>query len=360
MNNILILTTYNDVLTTKQPERDVPDQAVTMDVARVKELLEEAGFTVEISTFATIDVSAVEMGTYVLYASSEDEGKFYKQYIEDALLMLQERGAILVPAFKWFRAHGNKVFQERLRASFADARLHDPAGIGIGHLRELDSVAGRITYPAVLKSSGGAGSRGVVLVRAEAELRTEAERLMRHTYYDFGYTRFLRFGLFVKRLLRRIAGRRVGDETVFRSAPTNAVVIQPFIEGLDGDYKVLYFFGRYFVLFRENRDNDFRASGSGKFVFPETVEEVRDILDFAQLAVKEIDTPMMSLDIGKNNERCYLLEFQCVYFGTYTMQFAPCCFVRLNNTWAVESGEFHLEEEYARAVKAYISPGNEE
>ncbi|MBQ6733895.1 MAG: hypothetical protein IJR00_03190 [Lachnospiraceae bacterium] len=355
MKKILILTTYNDILTTKQPEGTAQATAVTMDVARVKELLVEAGFTVGISSFATLDISAVEAGTYVLYASSEDEGKFYKQYIEDALLALLGRGAVLLPEFKWFRAHGNKVFQERLRASFSDEKLQEPAGIGIGHVRELDRVIGNVMYPAVIKSSGGAGSRGVVRADSERALWREVSRLMRHTYYDFGYTRGLRFGLFVKRLLRRITGKRVGDETVFRSAQTNAVVIQPLIEGLDGDYKVLYFYGKYFVLSRKNRDNDFRASGSGKFTFPERAEEVRDVLDFARSAVKEIDTPMMSLDIGRTDTRCYLIEFQCVYFGTYTLQFAPCCFVPEGENWIRREGKHILEEEYAGAILKYIN-----
>ncbi len=52
---------------------------------------------------------------FILYTSSEDEGYFYKSYIEDIVLGLQLSGARVIPDFKYLRANNNKVFMEILR-----------------------------------------------------------------------------------------------------------------------------------------------------------------------------------------------------------------------------------------------------
>ena len=62
--------------------------------------------------------------------------------------------------------------------------------------------------------------------------------------------------------------------------PKKKIIIQDYISGLDGDYKVLIYDKKYYVLRRYNCKNDFRASGSGIFVFEENIP--RAVLDFAE------------------------------------------------------------------------------
>ena len=38
-------------------------------------------------------------------------------------------------------------------------------------------------------------------------------------------------------------------------------IVQNYIDGLSGDYKVLKYGSKFYSLYRKNRDNDFRASG---------------------------------------------------------------------------------------------------
>ncbi len=351
---LLIITTWSGFFATKLVGTAADNTRTTMDTSRLKELFEKEGFQVTVTDIARLDTGADYTGVLAVYCSSEDNGAFYRGYIGDALVALMERGAVLIPSYQWFRAHSNKVLQEMLRRSFKDERLRVPSSHWIGDLKELDSVLPGISYPAVVKLSGGSGSRGVAMAESEAELRKLAARMMDHHYRDCEDTLYLESGLMAKRILRRVTGRRVGEETILPHMETNKVVIQEFIPGLSGDYKVLYFLGRYYCLSRKNREDDFRASGSGRFSYPEDLDEITGVLDLAEAAAAEIGMPMMSLDIGKSPEGVFLIEFQCVFFGPYTLQFAPFYCSRKNGAWTKTEGTFDLEEEYVRAVSGYV------
>lgn len=356
-NRIIILYDHSGFFATKIIEKNGRRETGGMDVRLLEAGFASEGFSVTSRSFAEVDFTADAEGVFVLYASSEDRGMFYKQYIADVLLALREKGAVLIPGYTFFSAHSNKVLQEMLRKSFRDERLRIPASVAIGEAGELRHVAEQITFPAVVKLSGGSGSRGVERVDTKEAMASAVRRMMTHFYGDCYDTPYKRFGLFIKRVIRRVIGRRVNGETLLRKLHTNRIIIQEMIPGLTGDYKVLFFFGRYFVLQRDNRDGDFRASGSGKFHFPKTAEEVGDVLSLAKAASEEITSPLLSLDICRGKDACYLLEFQCVFFGPYTLQYAPVCFFEENGRWGTESGPFELEKEYVRAISAYIRSG---
>lgn len=362
-DKILILTTGEDFFATKLTGTPPNTERTTMDTGLLTAHFAKAGYAVRVLRISQLDFADTALmeempETVVLYASSEDNGAFYRRHIGDVLLALADRGALLLPEYKWFTAHSNKAFQEMLRASFADPALQTPAAVSLGSLAELRDVLPRVTYPAVIKLSGGSGSRGVERVENETELRQRAAAMMDHHYRDYQDTLYLRFGLFVKRVLRRITGRRVGQETILTHMETNPVVIQSFVPGLHGDFKVLYFQGRYFVLERENRPDDFRASGSGRFHFPEGPAGIEDVLELARKAAEAIGMPMLSLDVARSDAGCVLLEFQAVYFGPYTLQFAPRGYAWKDGAWQSFDGPFDLEEEYAGAVVRHLAIEN--
>lgn len=75
---------------------------------------------------------------------------------------------------------------------------------------------------------------------------------------------------------------------------------------------MLVFGEKYYILRRKVRKNDFRASGSGKREFPEYLTDVEcQVLDLAYKAFCEIDTPLLSIDIAHDGEKCHMIEFQC-------------------------------------------------
>lgn len=130
-------------------------------------------------------------------------------------------------------------------------------------------------------------------------------------------------------------------------------IIQNFVPGLEGDYKVLVFGEKYYVLHRKNRENDFRASGSGRFSFERELPP--GLLDYAAKAFECFDVPFISLDIARGSEEFFLMEFQFVHFGAYTLEKSPFHFVERDGHWQLMEGPSTLEEEFARAVCTYIN-----
>ena len=75
--------------------------------------------------------------------------------------------------------------------------------------------------------------------------------------------------------------------------------------------------------------DDFRASGSGNFNYDKVLPD--GLLNFCNEIYKEFNIPSLSLDIAYDGNQYYLIEFQAVYFGTYTLEAAPYYFQLINN-----------------------------
>lgn len=355
---VLILTDYKNFLSSKFLGTVESRIDTGLELDKIVRYLSEYQFETEISEFSRLDMSRNFYGYYVLYASSEEKGLFYKEYIMDILLRLYLDGAKLLPEIKYFRAHHNKVFAELLRTSFQNKILKRPLSISLGHYDEYLIHKDEILYPCIIKTSSGSGSKGVRLARSADELEKHLKEMMRHTYRNQEFT-WLREtgnkhpGYEIKKVIKKLKGEKrcaIPDEP-YR---TNKIIIQEFIEGLTGDYKVIFLYGKYYVLSRKNRDNDFRASGSGKFHFPKEVSEINSILNFAYLVSKEIDQPFISMDIAQNEGGEYLIEFQCLYFGTYTVQFSNWYFEYNDGKWTKVETNSEIEKEYCRAIAEYI------
>jgi hypothetical protein len=129
-------------------------------------------------------------------------------------------------------------------------------------------------------------------------------------------------------------------------------VVQNLVKELSGDWKVLIFGSKYYVLKRENRKDDFRASGGGRLSY--TMEVPPGLLDFSEKLLGALNVPNLSLDIGFSENKFYLFEFQCLYFGSYTLEYSEFYFVKNGNDWTTVPGKSVLEEEYCRSISAYI------
>jgi len=356
MNNILILVTHYGYFMRSLIN---PNDTGGIQVGALENYLKEAGFTVKTLKFEDIETTIEYKDWYVLYASSEDWGLFYKSYIEDILLRLQLSGAILIPGFEYFRAHHNKSFMEGYRNDIADARLKTIHSIIYGgFLSYKDSNRRPQKFPVVVKPSEGAGASGVTLVQNQKELDKVAKRTAgkslknKHDYNILKLThRFL--GKLIRSMLHIKTKRDVG---YYRMTSTNKFIVQNFIPNLSGDYKVLVFYDKYYCLKRENRRGDFRASGSGNFSFPENMEDIKMILDFAYISHAAFNSPVSSLDIGFDGGTCHLIEFQFVEFGPYTLQHSKFYWSRHNDIWQRIEETPNLEREYSRAIIKFITP----
>jgi len=348
--NILVLTTYRGFLTTSLL---CPDNSInTVSVDDVKNKLESLGYTVACKHFEDITDPTQYQNHYVVYASSEDIGLFYKDFIEDTILLLHLAGAIIVPKFEFFRAHHNKSLMEGMRGLFENDCFKTIVSRSYASKESFFGAKDRKqeVFPVVVKPSAGSGSVGVRLAHDEKSFLKAIKKSSRIKYWEYD----IRRGYWPVERLRNLY-RKLGGRPKLHYAPrARKFVVQNFIPNLLFDYKVLIFDKKYYVLKRENRVNDFRASGSGKFTFPDKHEEVSGVLDFAKLFTKEIDSPFSSLDIGFDMTDYHLLEFQLVNFGPYTLQYSKWYFEHDGFKWVKIMGESNLETEYVRAIDAYI------
>ncbi len=329
---IVLLTDYRGALRQRQQIWE------SMDVEKIRALLSDAGIGTEVHRFEDVASGGVRLQDRIIhYTSTQDAG--YRPFVDDILFHL-DRDNTLLPRYEIFRAHENKGFQELLRR-----RLDLPAlpAAYFGNEKGLDGFAEDFTYPKVFKATSGYQSTGVQLVRSADDLRAVVHRLNRPA----GLAKYrLKEGL-KKNVLRD----RYHPEMYEDCVHTGPYVVQDFVPGAAGDWKVLIFGDRFYVLRRLVRAGDFRASGSGRFSYDTPPGPV---LDLAADVFRKLDVPVASLDILEHEGACHLIEFQGMHFGTMTIDRAPHRFERQGGDWSRIVGPANLEEEYARSLRFYL------
>lgn len=323
-----------------------PDNYNWADIGQLVSLLREYGYDVHALEYAEIDFNQDYGNTYIFYASAEDEGLFYKSYIEDLLLALSLRGATLIPAYIYLRSHHNKCMMELLRSNFRNTKLKTIRSRCFGTLGELEKSIASIEFPAVIKPSEGCCSYNISLVHSEEQLLRAAKSISK---VIFSQT----FRGTVRSILESVHYKK--KSPILYPANRKKFIVQTYIKDLDGDYKVLVFADKYYVLKRSSRKGDFRASGSGLRTFPNKDDDISYVLDFAEMAYNELNVPFVSLDIGYDGKQCHLIEFQCTSFGPFTLEMSDHYYIHRNDgQWQVSEEVSRIEEEIARAIDYYI------
>lgn len=310
-------------------QRMMPWQSMDVDIL-VRILSNH--FSVVRATYADVSSGIVcPKNSFVIHSSSQQPE--YKQFIDDLLLYLQSCGNLLVPSIHATRSHENKGYQE-LHRRLCGVDL--PKAIYASKFEELDLAT--VKYPVVFKDVSGFGSKGVKLIRSEQELRNAVvaeERLsMREAMRAL---KTAAGNLVRKHVLRRKNLRPYGEYY----KPLKRFVLQSFIPGLNHDFKVLAFQERIFFLRRDVRPNDFRASGSGRFHFEDPPD---GLLDFAEALLHKFEEPYISLDICFDGSNFYLIEFQALHFGPFTLVESQKHFRRKASKWEKCDGSVVLEE----------------
>jgi hypothetical protein len=130
----------------------------------------------------------------------------------------------------------------------------------------------KTSLPLVFKLKGGAGSSNVVLVKTKANAVRLIDKMFGNgiksgSYFDLDSLNFKKYNLY--RSLRRTCGnllrRMLGTHSpLYWQVDKNYVLFQKYLPGNIYDTRVTVIGDRAFAFRRFNRDNDFRASGSGK------------------------------------------------------------------------------------------------
>ncbi|MDD4156760.1 MAG: hypothetical protein PHY08_09330 [Candidatus Cloacimonetes bacterium] len=306
MKSVLFLTNYENII----PQRITDKEGINVNEIR-KELKEES-IDSDVLSYEDLnkDPNLVEEFDFVFYASSQKPK--YKEFILDHIININYKGLKLIPEIEHFIAHDNKSFQSiflsNAKFNYVNSRVISNYEEGIRYLNENK-------LPFVVKTSDGWGSNGVKLVDSR-----------------------IKFKLF---MLQNLKERYHGTKRLGK------IIVQEFLENLEGDWKILIFGTKIAGLYRLNRKNDFRASGSGKFQFKEVPES---ILNFAFEVKDELKIPWCSLDIFETKEGPVLGEFQTIHFGLTTALKCNFHYELKNSQYYKIEGPINIDKEIANEV----------
>jgi glutathione synthase/RimK-type ligase-like ATP-grasp enzyme len=172
----------------------------------------------------------------------------------------------------------------------------------------LDWVA-QASYPTVFKLRGGAGSMNVILVKTPGQAAKLVRRMFGHGVYpekflSAGAVRFKHFSLYRElhhmggNLYRRSKGL---DVSPLWQVHKNYVLFQKFLPGNAWDTRVTVIGNRAFAFRRMVRDNDFRASGSGRIDYDTTQIDIRCVEIALQIS-RKMGFQSMTYDFLSNEE----------------------------------------------------------
>jgi glutathione synthase/RimK-type ligase-like ATP-grasp enzyme len=314
----------------------------SIDIGRLRSRLEEH-FEVRTISYEDVASSGIDLtGNTIIHSSSQQPE--YKAYIDDILLYLKARQNTLIPSIHVTRSHENKGYQELHR------RLVGLPSLGAVYLaKRSETIERGVRLPTVYKELSGFGSTGVKLVDSRRTLNSTTRP-----------DRTIPVSL-LPRIVRRVIGNHFRKHILRRRnlepygsyySPLKRYVLQDFVPEMDFDYKVLIFPSKAFVLRRDVRAGDFRASGSGHFEF---VEPAPELLDYAKSVLELFQEPYLSLDIIYDGHDYHVIEFQGVHFGPYTVVSSPFHFELENNNWSKVSGKSYLEDELSNAILIHLS-----
>lgn len=295
----------------------------------------------------TNEVLSLELDNFeiIFLTSQEDPQLLYKSFVEDVAFYLEEKKKSFYPPLNYLKAHHNKVFMELikpiyLKNMFLDEKVIDSKTRYFGTLedlvKEVDTTA--FDYPVVIKSAEGASSKGVLKCNNKNELIKNAKKLSRSRsvfYEAWDFMRSLKHSGYKK-------------ESFYR----NKFIIQSFIPNLNGDYKVLVFGTKYFVLERGIKSGDFRASGSGLLKYTERLPE--NLLSLARDIKSNFNVPYMAMDIAEKDNDYYLIEYQFVNFGTHTVETAPFYFQETSNGFKTLKWEGEIEGLFCESILGWL------
>jgi hypothetical protein len=324
-----------------------------MDVGKITGCFSALGYSVSVSKFSEFNLNEYYRGVYILYQSSEAEGSFYKRYIEDLIYFLEKQGALVLPKYELLKAHHNKVFMEMLRSKFTDNSLKTINSLCYGSW--VDAKNYNSQFPVVIKRISTTAGEGVYLAKNRSEylrnIKKAGRIIVAMSPLDYCTVSIKNI---VKKIIKYFLPYR-SKYVQYNTTPISSpIIVQNFIGGFSGDYKVLIFGRKYYTMYRKNRSNDFRASGSGQFYeVPE--QEQEGILIFAKKITSEIDYPIFGIDIGFDGKAYHLLEFQMIHIGTSALQRSKFWHEFHDGKWNKYEGVSNLEEEYSRAIDEYIS-----
>ena len=314
-----------------------------MDKEQMKKYFKLFDYEIKFKNFFEISINDNDwQNRNVIYTSSEDIGFHYKSYIEDIILGLEEKGANLIPKYKYLRANNNKVFMEIIRSiNLLNCTLEAEL---FGSLKDLLIKIENIKFPAVLKASEGASGRNVFLVKDRKDLIKKVKKLKNYSHLKED----------IRDYFRSMKHKGYIRESIYR----NKFIIQEFIPNLKNDWKVYVFGDKYFIFKRPIlKGRGIKASGGGydNYFYGKDATPPVGVFSFCEKIFKKLNVPHLSLDIAFDGNRFYLIEFQALYFGTAGIPYSKGYFTKKeDNTWMYVEKSCNIEQVYVESIVKYI------
>lgn len=339
MIDIYIITDYRNKLYSSTKYWDA-----SLDLKTIEKLFFKNQFKVIWKSLGEVaDDLVFYKNKIVIYPSSEDPGMIYKSFIEDVVYALDEVNANLIPSFSCLKAHHNKVSMELFRKIHLSNEFNIPKSFVFGtyedYLNDINIFKGESW---VIKPSSGALSKGVKLLRTD----DDKIKIPKRTSNSLNYLDKTK--VFIKHILK---SRYVDYRK--KSTHRNKFLLQKFIPNLAGDFKILIYGTKYYVVERKNRKNDFRASGGGNINTEPMIPE--GLLDYAHLFFKEVNVPYASIDIAYDGKTFYLIEFQFMHFGNFSLEKSTRFYQLSSNSWEVIEEKSVLENEFVNSIILYLN-----
>ncbi|WP_022964352.1 hypothetical protein [Halopseudomonas pelagia] len=304
----------------------------SLDLLGIKSMLEEFGHEVKFGDICKALKYEIQENEFVFYTSSDEPS--IRAYIKDVIYLLAKRCTV-VPEYESLLAHENKGFQQLWRYE------NKIGGLSGDYFFDKDDLPQE--YPYVYKSVTGAGSKDVYLVKNDADRKKVSSKEFRVSSKR----------KIIKILQRFKISSSEYSEYLYRHKGFGLGVWQEFISNLKCDYKVLVYGQKYYVLTRQVRKGDFRASGSGNFDYASVASEV---LEYARRIFQSLNVPFASLDIAEQKGNCFLIEYQCTHFGPYTILNSDGYYERDSfASWHYVNEKPNLEHAIANSLNDFIA-----
>jgi len=312
---------------------------VSLNVEYLKCKFENRGFSVNIIDIQ--DIQNYPINNDVFYIVGSHQNPEVKKYIDDVLAILfqGEKEKNLIPGRLNILAHENKGVQALIAKTLGE--YYFPAQ---SYYYDLIALEKKV----VVKKTEGAGSSGVELAANTESLEKVVKKF---SLLDYRLNDII---FIIKNFSKKYFFKnKYSDGFTKYHKKYTRFCLQEFYENLTCDYKVLVFGNTIYVLKRDVRDDSFKASGSGKFSYP---EQDNDLLDFSHELCLALNTPYVSLDVVRLPSGQYkCIEFQCAHFGPYTMLNAPFKYTKNDQgRWESLPNDLTLEDAYAQSIIYYI------
>jgi glutathione synthase/RimK-type ligase-like ATP-grasp enzyme len=258
-------------------------------------------------------------------------------YVKEKIYFLEHYlGKLVVPSFNTVWHFESKIAQSYL---FAVHTVPTPDTIVTFDYQDALACLETAHPPFVFKESHGAASQNVRLVRERSAARRIIDQLLCQQRWNAVKSRYastirrLWAGVFTPWLWAKVRQKLLGDER------TGVVYWQVFVPGNEADLRITVIGDRYaYGFWRNNRPNDFRASGSGRIDYQRPIPEAP--LRYCLSLNQRLGFDSMAYDILFTQDRFVINEMSYAYLDSAI--FRASGYYELDGTTALTFREGHV------------------